>query len=52
VDNLVKGLAHSIAGLVEGLVTVAMDVGVVGISGAIPDSIEPAWLKEKSRSNG
>ncbi|WP_077319022.1 TNT domain-containing protein [Virgibacillus proomii] len=48
VDNLVKGLAHSIAGLVEGLVTVAMDVGVVGISGAIPDSIEPAWLKEKA----
>jgi hypothetical protein len=48
VDNLVKGLAHSIAGLVEGLVTVAMDVGVVGTSGIIPDSIEPAWLKEKA----
>ncbi|MEI3604988.1 hypothetical protein SPD48_04740 [Pseudogracilibacillus sp. SE30717A] len=46
--DILRGFADSVIGMVTGLVTIAGDVGIVGLSAIIPDPIEPELIKTKA----
>ncbi|WP_407701308.1 DNA/RNA non-specific endonuclease [Virgibacillus dakarensis] len=46
--DLVNGLIDGVLGMITGLLTVAGDLGIIVLSGVIPNPIEPAFLRDKA----
>ena len=44
-DDISRGFIDGVIGMATGIVTIAGDVGIIVLSGIIPDSIEPELIK-------